>query len=210
MDHYYSAKPTSESDRKQIRTTIGGHDFVLLTDAGVFSKGKVDTGSEVLIQAAQKSDFPNGNILDLGCGYGTIGLVLAKTFPNREIKMVDVNERALDLSKDNAVLNEIKNVEIYQSNIFSSIEDKEFAAIISNPPIRAGKKVVHQILEESYDHLVDGGKLQIVIQKKQGAPSAQKKMQEVFGNVERISLEKGYWVLQSEKKKIGRTTEKYI
>lgn len=199
MDHYYSAKPTSESDRKKMQTTIGGHDFVLLTDAGVFSKGKVDTGSEVLIQAAQESDFPTGNILDLGCGYGTIGLALAKTFPNREIEMVDVNERALDLSKDNAALNEIKNVKIYQSNIFSSIEGKEFAAIISNPPIRAGKKVVHQILEESYEHLVDGGKLQIVIQKKQGAPSAQKKMEEVFGNVERISLEKGYWVLESEK-----------
>lgn len=199
MDHYYSAKPTSESDRKKIKTTIGGYDFVLMTDAGVFSKDKVDTGSEVLVKAAQESDFTSGNILDLGCGYGTIGLTLAKTFPSREIEMVDVNERALDLSKDNAALNEIENVKIYQSNIFASVDNKKFAAIISNPPIRAGKKVVHQILEESYDHLIDGGKLQIVIQKKQGAPSAQKKMQEVFGNVERVSLEKGYWVLQSEK-----------
>ena len=199
MDHYYSAKPTSKSDRKEMKITIGGFNFVLMTDAGVFSKDKIDIGSEVLIKAAQESAFPNGNILDLGCGYGTIGLTLAKTFPNREIEMVDVNERALDLSKENAALNEVENVKIYQSNIFASIEGKEFAAIISNPPIRAGKKVVHQILEESYDHLVDGGKLQIVIQKKQGAPSAQKKMQEVYGNVERILLEKGYWVLQSEK-----------
>lgn len=199
MDHYYSAKPTSESDRKKMNTTIGGYDFVLMTDSGVFSKNKIDTGSEVLIKAAQRSDFPAGKILDLGCGYGTIGLTLAKTYPKREVEMVDVNERALELSKENAELNEIKNVKIYQSDIFNSIEGTDFAAIISNPPIRAGKKVVHQILEESYDHLVDGGKLQIVIQKKQGAPSAQKKMQEVFGNVERILLEKGYWVLESEK-----------
>lgn len=199
MDHYYSAKPTSESDRKKMNTIIGGHKFVLMTDSGVFSKNKIDTGSEVLIKAAQESSFPEGKLLDLGCGYGTIGLALAKTFPKREIEMVDVNERALQLSKDNAALNEIKNVEIYQSNIFTSIEETEFAGIISNPPIRAGKKVVHQILEESYGHLVAGGKLQIVIQKKQGAPSAQKKMAEVFGNVERISLDKGYWVLQSEK-----------
>lgn len=200
MDHYYSTKPTSESDRKKMKTTIGGYDFVLMTDSGVFSKNKIDTGSEVLIKAAQESDFPAGKILDLGCGYGTIGLTLAKSFPDRTIEMVDVNERALELSQDNATLNEIKNVEIYSSNIFTSIEEgKEYAAIISNPPIRAGKKVVHQILEESYNHLVDGGKLQIVIQKKQGAPSAQKKMEEVFGNVERISLEKGYWVLQSVK-----------
>lgn len=199
MDHYYSAKPTSQSERKKIKTTIGGHKFVLLTDAGVFSKDKVDTGSEVLIQAAQESDFPKGNILDLGCGYGAIGLTLAKTFPNREIEMVDVNERALELAQDNASLNEIENVKIYQSNIFGSVNSKKFAAIVSNPPIRAGKKVVHQILEESYDYLTDGGKLQIVIQKKQGAPSAQKKMLEVFGNVERIRLEKGYWVLESKK-----------
>ena len=199
MDHYYSAKPTSESDRKKIKTRIGEYDFVLMTDAGVFSKDKIDTGSEVLIQAAQESDFPEGKILDLGCGYGSIGLTLAKTFSNRKIEMVDVNERALKLSQDNAVLNDIENVKIYYSNIFDSVEGKDFAAIISNPPIRAGKKVVHQILEESYDHLVDGGKLQIVIQKKQGAPSARKKMLEVFGNVERIRLEKGYWVLESKK-----------
>lgn len=199
MDHYYLARPTSESDRKKMKTRIGGYDFVLMTDAGVFSKDKVDTGSEVLIQAAQESDFPKGNILDLGCGYGAIGLTLAKTFPNRKIEMVDVNERALELSKDNAALNTLENVKIYQSNIFESVEAKDYAAIISNPPIRAGKKVVHQILEESYDHLTDGGKLQIVIQKKQGAPSARKKILEVFGNVERIRLEKGYWVLESKK-----------
>lgn len=199
MDHYYSAKPNSESDRKKMNTTIGGYDFVLMTDAGVFSKNKIDTGSEVLIEAAQKSIFPEGKLLDLGCGYGTIGLTLAKTFPEREVEMVDVNERALKLSQENAVLNQVENVEIYQSNIFGSIDEKKYAAIISNPPIRAGKQVVHQILSESYDHLVEGGKLQIVIQKKQGAPSAKKKMQEVFGNVERISLEKGYWVLESQK-----------
>lgn len=199
MDHYYSEKPSSESERKTIKTNVAGYHFKMLTDAGVFSRNKVDTGSEVLIKAAQNSSFPAGNILDLGCGYGIVGLTLAKTFSKRKIEMVDVNERALGLSKDNAKLNQIENVEIYQSDVFSNIMNTQFGAILSNPPIRAGKKVVHQILEESYDHLVDGGKLQIVIQKKQGAPSAQKKMKEVFGNVERISLEKGYWVLESKK-----------
>lgn len=199
MDHYYSAKPTSESDRKKWETRIGGFKFTLMTDAGVFSKDKIDTGSEVLVETAQESYFPNGNLLDLGCGYGAIGLTLAKAFPMREIEMVDVNERALNLSKDNARLNEVENVKIYQSNIYSAVKNKKFGGIISNPPIRAGKKVVHQILEEAIDHLVDGGKLQIVIQKKQGAPSAKKKMEEVFGNVERINLEKGYWVLESKK-----------
>lgn len=200
MNHYYSAKPTSKSDRQKIKTRVGGYDFTLMTDSGVFSKNKVDIGSEVLVEAAQTSDFPTGKLLDVGCGYGIIGLSLAKIFPERQIEMVDVNERALELAKDNALLNEIENVKIYQSNIFSNVEEERFAGILSNPPIRAGKKVVHQILEEAYAHLVDGGKLQIVIQKKQGAPSARKKMEEIFGNVERISLEKGYWILQSEKR----------
>lgn len=199
MDHYYSEKPSSESERKTINTNVAGYHLEIITDAGVFSRNKIDTGSEVLIKAAQKSNFPPGNILDLGCGYGIIGLTLAKTFSEREIEMVDVNLRALGLSKDNAKLNQIDNVRIYQSDIFSNVMNTKFGAILSNPPIRAGKKIVHQILEESYDYLVAGGKLQIVIQKKQGAPSAQKKMKEVFGNVERISLEKGYWVLESKK-----------
>lgn len=202
MDHYYSSQPSSESNRKKINVKLGKDDFTLLTDAGVFSKDKVDTGSKVLIEAAQNTSFPEGNLLDLGCGYGVVGLALAKKFSKREIEMVDVNERALSLSKDNAHLNQVKNVKIYQSNIFEEIQNKKFAGIISNPPIRAGKKVVHQILSEAYNHLRDGGKLQIVIQRKQGAPSAKKKMKEVFGNVERIELKKGYWVLESEKRKI--------
>lgn len=199
MDHYYSNKPSSDSNRKKINVKLDQHHLTLLTDAGVFSKDKIDTGSKVLIQAAQKTEFPEGNLLDVGCGYGVVGLALAKNFSEREVEMIDVNERALSLSKDNAVLNKIENVNIYQSYLFKEVGNKKFAGIISNPPIRAGKKVVHQILEDAYDHLIKGGKLQIVIQRKQGAPSAKKKMKEVFGNVERIALEKGYWVLESIK-----------
>lgn len=199
MDHYYSKKPSSDSQRKKIKEKIGGYSYTLLTDAGVFSKNKVDSGSKVLIHAAQKTNFPKGKILDLGCGYGVIGLALAKQFPKREVDLVDINERALALAADNGVLNQIDNINVYQSDIFENVTENEYAAIVSNPPIRAGKKVVHQILEESYDHLRKEGKLQIVIQRKQGAPSAKKKMKEVFGNVERIALDKGYWVLESIK-----------
>lgn len=199
MDHYYSSKPSSESKRERIEAEIAGHKFSFITDAGVFSKNRVDVGSEVLMTTASKTSFPEGNLLDVGCGYGPVGLYLAAVFPGRHIEMVDMNERALDLARDNAKLNEIENVEIYQSDLFENVENHQFAGIISNPPIRAGKKVVHQILEEAYDYLAPGGLLQIVIQKKQGAPSARKKMEEVFGNVERVALEKGYWILESKK-----------
>src|SRR5699024_9137093 len=147
------------------------------------SKKRVDFGSEVLMATAENVSFPEGDLLDMGCGYGAIGLYLAKAFPNRQIEMVDINERAVLLAKENAKLNAIENVEIYASNLFEQVESQQFAGIISNPPIRAGKKVVHQILEEAYDYLIPEGKLLIVIQKKQGAQSARKKMEEVLSTV---------------------------
>ena len=130
-----------------------------------------------------------------------MGLSYAKANPQMSVEMVDVNERAMDLAKRNAETNGIQNVTIHESNTYDNVHAKDYSVIISNPPIRAGKDVVHRILAEAYDHLVEEGQLVIVIQKKQGAPSAQKKMQEVFGNVERIALDKGYWILVSTKEK---------
>lgn len=199
MDHYYTPKPSSESHRETWQTEIAGKKFTYTTDTGVFSKKNIDVGSEVLMTTAETVNFPKGNLLDIGCGYGPIGIYLAKVFTDRKIEMVDINERAIDLAQLNAKENGVSNVQIYQSNLFEEVENKEFAGIISNPPIRAGKTVVHEILEKSHDYLVEGGYLLIVIQKKQGAPSAKKKMLEVFGNVERINLEKGYWILASRK-----------
>lgn len=199
MDHYFTPKPSSESHRETWQTEIAGKKFTYTTDSGVFSKNNIDVGSEVLMTTAETVDFPKGNLLDIGCGYGPIGIYLGKAFSNRKIEMVDINERAIDLAQLNAKENGVSNVQIYQSNLFEEVENKEFAGIISNPPIRAGKTVVHEILEKSHDYLVEGGFLLIVIQKKQGAPSAKKKMLEVFGNVERINLEKGYWILASRK-----------
>lgn len=199
MDHYYTSKPSSESHREKWETVIDSKKFTFTTDSGVFSKNNIDVGSEVLMTTAETVNFPKGNLLDIGCGYGPIGIYLGKIFPERKIEMIDVNERAIDLAQFNAKENGVSNVQIYQSNLFEEVENKEFAGIISNPPIRAGKTVVHEILEKSHDYLVEGGYLLIVIQKKQGAPSAKKKMLEVFGNVERINLEKGYWILASQK-----------
>ena len=111
--------------------------------------------------------------------------------------MVDINNRALDLSRQNAQLNNV-DVNIFQSNIYEQVIGS-FDYIISNPPIRAGKKVVHTIIEESIDHLNDDGSLTIVIQKKQGAPSAKAKMEDVFGNCEIVKKDKGYYILRSFK-----------
>lgn len=196
-DHYYTQKPRSASNQHTWETMLGEKRFVFTTDRGVFSKVQVDYGSRVLMDTAMQTVFTSGPLLDLGCGYGPIGLYLAHQFPDRLVHLVDVNERALHLAQINATQNKINNVSIYQSDRYDAIAESDFAGVFINPPIRAGKRIVHEMIAGARDHLTAGGKLLIVIQKKQGAPSAKKKMQAVFGNVERIALSKGYWILES-------------
>lgn len=197
-NHYYTENPESEHDLEQWQFELLGKNFTFQTDSGVFSRQTVDYGSRVLIQAFDDSELPEGAILDVGCGYGPMGLSLAYS-TGRLAEMVDVNNRAVELAIGNAARNGIENVDIHQSNIYADVHGKEFAAVVSNPPIRAGKKVVHEILSESHPLLKVGGSLTVVLQKKQGAPSAEKKMNEIFGNVEIVIKDKGYYILRSVK-----------
>lgn len=198
-DHYYTANPNAKSQVVSWKYTLRGKEFTFLTDTGVFSKATVDFGSRLLIESVDFSQFPEGDMLDVGCGYGPIGLAFASEETNRTIEMVDVNERALELARQNALKNNISNVEIHESNIYENVEGATFAAVFSNPPIRAGKKVVHEILTGAFAKLKKDGLLTVVIQKKQGAPSAKAKMEEIYGNAEVITKEKGYWIIQSVK-----------
>lgn len=197
-EHYFSQKPDVTSEPKHWSFDLRGYRFRFKTDHGVFSKNEVDYGSRVLIYTFEEPNIP-GPILDVGCGYGPIGLSLAKTLPTREIHMIDINERAVRLAKDNAQLNNIDNVVIFQSDLFENVKENSYAAIVTNPPIRAGKQVVFSIFENSYHHLKAGGELWVVIQKKQGAPSAKKKLEELFGNVTIVKRDKGYYILKAEK-----------
>ncbi|MCU9615238.1 class I SAM-dependent methyltransferase [Caldibacillus lycopersici] len=197
-EHYYSNKPQTASNPVVWSYQLKGFSFQFQTDNGVFSKKEVDFGSRLLIETFIDPEI-DGPLLDVGCGYGPIGLALAKSYPNRDIHMVDVNERALQLAKANAQTNQITNVMIYESNVFDNVKANSFAAIITNPPIRAGKKIVFEILEKSYEHLSDNGELWVVIQKKQGAPSAKAKMEEIFSEVEVVKKDKGYYILKGKK-----------
>lgn len=193
---YYAENPDSAHDIHELKVTLLGQSFTFFTDSGVFSKKMVDYGSQVLLNTL---DFEKGKtLLDLGCGYGPLGISLAKV-QGVKPTMVDINNRAIDLAKQNGQKNGVE-ADIFQSNIYEKVNGT-FDYIISNPPIRAGKQVVHTIISESINYLKVGGNLTIVIQKKQGAPSAKAKMEEVFGNVEILKRDKGYYILRSEKTK---------
>jgi 16S rRNA (guanine1207-N2)-methyltransferase len=198
LEHYYSRTQKVESDPKFWDYTLRNNRFRFKTDNGVFSKKEVDFGSRLLIETFEMPDVV-GSILDVGCGYGPIGLSMAKNFPNRIIHMVDVNERALLLTKENAELNGIINVEVYGSDRLLSVTETNFAAILTNPPIRAGKTIVHDIFEQSYERLAPKGELWVVIQKKQGAPSAVQKLNGLFAEIEIVNKEKGYFIIKAIK-----------
>ncbi|MBM7663372.1 16S rRNA (guanine1207-N2)-methyltransferase [Bacillus mesophilus] len=197
-EHYYSRNPSVESNQQNFNYTLRGHSLRFTTDQGVFSKGDIDFGSRLLIDSIHLADV-EGRILDVGCGYGPIGLTMAKEYPDRIVDMVDVNERALSLAEKNAQSNDITNVEIYYSNALQNVEQSSYAMIITNPPIRAGKKVVHEIFEEGFSRLVKGGELWIVIQKKQGAPSAIEKLKTLTEDVEIVMKSKGYFIIKARR-----------
>ena len=191
---YFAENPAAKHDIHELKVELLGQQMTFLTDAGVFSKKMIDYGSRVLLSALEfnKKEM----LLDVGCGYGTLGLTLAKA-QELEVTLVDINQRALDLARKNADANQV-SADIFQSNVYEQVTG-QFHHIISNPPIRAGKQVVHEVISGSYDHLLADGDLTIVIQKKQGAPSAKTKMEEVFGNCETLKKDKGYYILRSVK-----------
>ena len=191
---YYAENPDAAHDIHELRVDLLGEKMTFLTDAGVFSKKMIDFGSQLLLKCLEVNQ--GETVLDVGCGYGPLGLSLAKAY-GVQATMVDINNRALDLARQNAERNKVEAT-IFQSNIYGQVEGK-FDHVISNPPIRAGKQVVHEIIENSKDFLETGGDLTIVIQKKQGAPSAKSKMEDVFGNCEIVKKDKGYYILRSVK-----------
>ena len=201
MSHYFQDDPNLVSNIKTINFEVNGINMQLLTDNGVFSKGKVDEGSLAFLKVILPLDLGK-NILDLGCGYGTIGLTLAIAKKDARVTLADVNARALNMCKRNAdALNLSQRVTILQSDIYEKIEGP-YDSIVVNPPIRAGKKVTYAMYEGAKQYLIDGGSLFIVIRKAQGAESASRYIESIFGNVTLLKRDKGYYIYQAVKSKI--------
>ncbi len=171
---------------KILNTTL-----TLSTDHGVFSKNKLDFGTRVLLENLPLNEF-EGRVLDVGCGYGPIGLYLAST-TDCQVDMCDVNRRALHLAKMNAKANHL-SVSIFESDCYSNVTEK-YHVIISNPPIRAGKKIVYEILMGAKNHLISGGMLFCVIHKDQGAKSTISELKKLY-DVTILEKNKGFFVIK--------------
>ena len=198
MSHYFVNDDKVVSKPRTINYSFKGVDFSLESDNGVFSKNELDKGSEFLIETLLPINLGE-NVLDIGCGIGVIGLTLAYFTPSLNVCLSDVNTRALSLCNANAATLKLsQRVTILQSDIYQKIEGK-FTSIVSNPPIRAGKKVTYEIYRGALEHLVDSGSLYIVVRKNQGAPSVKSYLEELFGNVALLAREKGYWILKATK-----------
>jgi 16S rRNA (guanine1207-N2)-methyltransferase len=195
--HYFTKQPIRH--KYKISFEIEGAIINLLSSDGVFSKKYIDTGTKVLIESIVRKIpiYENAEILDLGCGYGVIGITIAKLNPKAKITMVDINPLAIKLTNENIKLNLVENAIVIRSHLYSQLENKKFDFIISNPPLAAGYKVIFPLIEGAKEHLKEGGRIIIVLRK--GINAIPKKMKDVFGNVELLYKRAGYRVFQSIK-----------
>ena len=196
MSQYFDNDKNIKSDRKLIKFNFDNKVFSIYSDNGVFSKDRFDYGTRVLLNSVD-IDKLSGNVLDLGCGLGVVGIILGTFNKGINIDMVDINERAIDLAKNNLVLNNVK-ANVFVSDIYSNIDNK-YDFIITNPPIRAGKNVIRVFLLGSYDYLKDDGTLYFVMRKDHGVKSMIKELSVKF-NTSIVNKDKGFYVVLCTKK----------
>ena len=199
-DQYYTADPTSESNPTPCAFPYRGYGLNFMTDAGVFSRGELDVGSRLLLDALPALA---GDVLDIGCGWGAIGVAIAKANKAARVTMVDVNRRALGLCRENCTRNGV-TAEVIESDGMAEVLGRKFDAIVTNPPIRAGKQVIYKMFADAAASLHEGGALYLVIRKQQGAESCVKYLKTLFNEVEKLDKSGGFWVLKaSESKEVG-------
>ena len=194
-DHYYTAQPESKHKPGLVTYTYREEALRFETDSGVFSRTEIDKGTDILLRALPESIA--GDVLDMGCGYGVIGVSVGKHWPNTRITMADVNERACGLSQQNAKKNGVA-AQVIVSDGYEKVLGNQYDLILQNPPIRAGKAVIYQMFADAATCLRDGGQLWLVIRKQQGAPSALTYLRTLYGQAEVVEKEAGYWIICCE------------
>ena len=197
QEHYYSAQPKSEAKLGLIRTRLRGEPFEFMTASSVFSKKRVDTGTRLLIESMVLPK--SGCVLDMGCGYGAVGIAAAHSNPSLQVVLTDVNIRAVRLARENIERNKIVNAQVRCGFLYEPVEDSTFNCVLSNPPVSAGMATVKAIITEAPKIMTTKATLQMVIRSKIGGKTLPTIFEAVFGNCRVLSREGGYRVLIAEK-----------
>lgn len=197
MEHYFTRKPKSKFRLGLLKTRLRGLEFEFLTATSTFSHRRIDPGTRLLIDSMILPE--EGTVLDLGCGYGPIGIVAAKLNPKALVYMTDVNKRALDLAGENAKRNDIRNVRIVEGTLYEPFSGLLFDVILCNPPITAGvKRVVAPLIQGAVEHLKMGGSLQLVVKMNKGGTNILNIIKESFSYWEVTARKGGYRVFKAE------------
>jgi len=197
LNHYFAAHPKSKMSFGIIHTYLRGKSFEFLTASGVFSKKHVDLGTRLLIESMVLPQ--EGCVLDIGCGYGAVGIAAATFNPDLRVIMVDVNERAVRLARQNAEKNYVSNVEVKRGYLYEPVKDLVFNCVLSNPPVSAGMETVKAIISEAPAHMAKKATFQMVVKSKIGGKRLLMVFEEAFGNVKILARKSGYRVLMAEK-----------
>ncbi len=196
-EHYFAAVPKSEAKLGIVQTRLRGREFKFLTAASVFSKKRVDLGTRLLIEAMILPE--TGSVLDVGCGYGTVGIAAASFNPRLSVVMTDVNMRAVHLAQRNLELNRVKNAEVRHGALYEPVKDLRFDCVLSNPPVSAGMETVKAIITQAPSVMAENAVFQMVIRSKIGAKILPQVFAEAFGNFQVLARESGYRVLMARK-----------
>lgn len=198
MSHYFENDKNLKSEIRELSYKYNSSFFIFYSDNGVFSKNNIDYGSRLLIETYLKeNDINEKRVLDVGCGYGFLGIMVSRV-TDSYVEMIDINKRAVHLTNMNIKRYKDFKGKTYVSNVYENVEGK-YDIIITNPPIRIGKKKLLEILIGAFDHLEDNGLLYYVIRKDQGALSIKKILEENSINVEIINRDKGYFIYRAKK-----------
>lgn len=196
LEHYFTSSPKSQERFGLVRACLCGTFFEFLTASSVFSKRKIDSGTRLLIEAMVLPE--KGCVLDVGCGYGAVGITVAKLNPKLHVVMTDVNARAVRLTKKNVELNRVTNTEVLYGFFYEPVEDLKFNSILSNPPVSAGMDTVKSIIVGASSVMAAGGSFQMVIRSKIGAKLLPALFSETFGDCEVVARESGFRVLMGK------------
>lgn len=180
-DHYFARDPRAPHDRRLIELRLRDEHYRFWTDRGVFSRGRVDRGSRLVLEGVELP--PQGRFLDLGAGYGVLGIVLARRRPRARVDLVEQNRRAAGLARENLRLNGVTNARVLEGDGFAPVAGERYELIVCNPPLRAGRRLIQSWIDQAWDHLTPGGRLYLVARTRQGALTLEDLVARRFGSV---------------------------